>query len=170
MKSVSNTGILNGRLQVLYSLLPHWVPATWRTQAQTNMRAELSSGKLTTMRVRRRILRFSRTSILEEDIFRASSCGKSQKANEPSSPFSRQWIAFGKRCSHAWISSSDRSYAYYLEEASQWPSVAGQMIFSRDIGENVSHKMHFTTRQLVPESLSRSPLLSSIGVGNDWSE
>ncbi len=26
-------------------LLPHWVPATWRSRAQTNIRAELPSGK-----------------------------------------------------------------------------------------------------------------------------
>ena len=27
----------------MYFLLPHWVPATWRSRAQTNMRAELPS-------------------------------------------------------------------------------------------------------------------------------
>ena len=42
----------------MYFLLPHWVPATWRSRAQTSMRAELPSGKLPTTRVRRRI--FSR--------------------------------------------------------------------------------------------------------------
>ena len=36
-------------------LLPHWVPATWRSRAQTSMRAELPSGKLPTTRVRRRM-------------------------------------------------------------------------------------------------------------------
>ncbi len=30
----------------MYFLLPHWVPATWRSRAQTNIRAELPSGKL----------------------------------------------------------------------------------------------------------------------------
>ena len=44
----------------MYFLLPHWVPATWRSRAQTSMRAELPSGKLPTTRVRRRISRFSR--------------------------------------------------------------------------------------------------------------
>ena len=43
----------------MYFLLPHWVPATWRSRAQTNIRAELPSGKLPTTRVRRRISRFS---------------------------------------------------------------------------------------------------------------
>ena len=38
----------------MYFLLPHWVPATWRSRAQTSMRAELPSGKLPTTRVRRR--------------------------------------------------------------------------------------------------------------------
>ena len=28
----------------MYFLLPHWVPATWRSRAQTSMRAELPSG------------------------------------------------------------------------------------------------------------------------------
>ena len=30
----------------MYFLLPHWVPATWRSRAQTSMRAELPSGKV----------------------------------------------------------------------------------------------------------------------------
>ena len=30
---------------LMYFLLPHWVPATWRSLAQTSMRAELPSGK-----------------------------------------------------------------------------------------------------------------------------
>ena len=34
----------------MYFLLPHWVPATWRSRAQTSMRAELPSGKLPTTR------------------------------------------------------------------------------------------------------------------------
>ena len=33
----------------MYFLLPHWVPATWRSRAQTSMRAELPSRKLPTM-------------------------------------------------------------------------------------------------------------------------
>ena len=32
----------------IYFLLPHWVPATWSRRAQTNMRAELPSGKVPT--------------------------------------------------------------------------------------------------------------------------
>ena len=32
----------------IYFLLPHWVPATWRSLAQTSIRAELPSGKLPT--------------------------------------------------------------------------------------------------------------------------
>ena len=43
----------------MYFLLPHWVPATWRSRAQTSMRAELPSGKLPTTRVWRRISRLS---------------------------------------------------------------------------------------------------------------
>ena len=43
----------------MYFLLPHWEPATWRSRAQTSIRAELPSGKLPTTRVRRRISRFS---------------------------------------------------------------------------------------------------------------
>ena len=30
----------------MYFLVPHWVPAIWRSRAQTSMRAELPSGKL----------------------------------------------------------------------------------------------------------------------------
>ena len=44
----------------MYFLLPHWVPATWRSRAQTSIRAELPSGNAPTTRVRRRISRFSR--------------------------------------------------------------------------------------------------------------
>ena len=43
----------------MYFLFPHWVPATWRNLAETSIRAELSSGKLPTTRVRRRISRFN---------------------------------------------------------------------------------------------------------------
>ena len=42
----------------IYFLLPHWVPATWRSLAQTSIRAELPSGKLPTTRVRRGNLDF----------------------------------------------------------------------------------------------------------------
>ena len=52
----------------MYFLLPHWVPATWRSRAQTSMRAELPSGKLPTTRVRRRISRFSRSMTLGEGL------------------------------------------------------------------------------------------------------
>ena len=45
----------------MYFLLPHWVPATWRSRAQTSIRAELPSGNAPTTRVRRRISRFSRS-------------------------------------------------------------------------------------------------------------
>ena len=48
----------------MYFLLPHWVPATWRSRAQTSIRAELPSGKLPTTRVRRRISRLSRSMTL----------------------------------------------------------------------------------------------------------
>ena len=37
----------------MYFLLPHWVPATWRSRAQTSIRAELPSGNVPTTRVRR---------------------------------------------------------------------------------------------------------------------
>ena len=59
-------------------LLPHWVPATWRSRAQTSMRAELPSGKLPTTRVRRRISRFSRSMTLLVWIRVQCSLGKSQ--------------------------------------------------------------------------------------------
>ena len=42
----------------MYFLLPYWVSATWRSRAQTSMRADLPSGKLPTTRVRRQISRF----------------------------------------------------------------------------------------------------------------
>ena len=45
----------------MYFLLPHWVPATWRSLAQTSIRAELPSGNVPTTRVLRRISRFSRS-------------------------------------------------------------------------------------------------------------
>ena len=41
----------------MYFLLPHWVPATWRSRAQTNMRAELPSGKVPTNNVIERLNR-----------------------------------------------------------------------------------------------------------------
>ena len=39
----------------MYFLLPHWVPATWRSRAQTSIRAEFPSGNVPTARVLRRI-------------------------------------------------------------------------------------------------------------------
>ena len=45
----------------MYFLQPHWVPATWRSRAQTSIRAELPSGNVPTTRVLRRISRFSRS-------------------------------------------------------------------------------------------------------------
>ncbi len=45
----------------LYFLLPHWVPATWRSRAQTSIRTELPSGNVPTTRVRRRSSWFSRS-------------------------------------------------------------------------------------------------------------
>ena len=62
----------------MYFLLPHWVPATWRSRAQTSMRAELPSGKLPTTRVRRRISRFSRSMTLLVRMRVQCSPGKSQ--------------------------------------------------------------------------------------------
>jgi hypothetical protein len=44
----------------MYRLVPHALLATWRSLAQTNIRAELPSGNVPTTRVRRRISRFSR--------------------------------------------------------------------------------------------------------------
>ena len=39
----------------MYFLSPHGMPATWRSRAQTGIRAELPSGKLPATRIRRRI-------------------------------------------------------------------------------------------------------------------
>ena len=39
----------------MYFLQPHWVPATWRSRAQTSIRAELPSGNVPTTRVLRRL-------------------------------------------------------------------------------------------------------------------
>ena len=38
----------------MYFLQPHWVPAAWRSRAQTSIRAELPSGNVPSTRVRRR--------------------------------------------------------------------------------------------------------------------
>ena len=46
-------------LHVHVFLQPHWVPATWRSLAQTSIRAEFPSGNVPTTRVLRRISRFS---------------------------------------------------------------------------------------------------------------
>lgn len=62
----------------MYFLLPHWEPATWRSRAQTSIRAELPSGKLPTTRVRRRISRFSLSMTLLVRIRVQCSLGKSQ--------------------------------------------------------------------------------------------
>ena len=43
----------------MYFLFHHWVSVTWRSLAQTSIRAELSSGKLATTRVQRRVSKFS---------------------------------------------------------------------------------------------------------------
>lgn len=49
----------------IYFLLLHWRnPATWRSRAQTSMRAELPSGKQPTTLVRRRISRLRRSMTL----------------------------------------------------------------------------------------------------------
>ena len=45
----------------MYFLLPHWVPATWRSRAQTSINAEFPSGKAPTTLVLRRISRFIRS-------------------------------------------------------------------------------------------------------------
>ena len=55
----ASSGAVSKCFLFMYFLLPHWVPATWRSRAQTSMRAELPSGKIPTTRVLRRISRFS---------------------------------------------------------------------------------------------------------------
>ena len=62
----------------MYFLQPHWVPATWRSRAQTSIRAELPSGNVPTTRVRRRISRFSRSITLLVRMRVQCSLGKSQ--------------------------------------------------------------------------------------------
>ena len=57
---------------------PHWVPATWRSLAQTSIRAEFPSGNVPTTRVRRRISRFSRSITLLVRMRVQCSLGKSQ--------------------------------------------------------------------------------------------
>ena len=61
-----------------YFLLPHWVPATWRSRAQTSIRAEFPSGNVPTTRVLRRISRFSRSITLLVRMRVQCSLGKSQ--------------------------------------------------------------------------------------------
>ena len=63
---------------VINFLQPHWVPATWRSLAQTNIRAELPSGNVPTTRVLRRISRFSRSITLLVRMRVQCSLGKSQ--------------------------------------------------------------------------------------------
>lgn len=55
-----------------------WVPATWRSRAQTSIKAELPSGKQPTTLVLRRISRFSRSITLLVRIRVQCSEGKSQ--------------------------------------------------------------------------------------------
>ena len=62
----------------MYFLLPHWVPATWRSWAQTGIRAEFSSVNVPTTRVLRRISRFSRSTTLLVRMRVQCSLGKSQ--------------------------------------------------------------------------------------------
>ena len=62
----------------MYFLQPHWVPATWRSLAQTSFRAELPSGNVPTTRVLRRISRFSRSITLLVRMRVQCSPGKSQ--------------------------------------------------------------------------------------------
>ena len=62
----------------MYFLLPHWVLATWRSRAQTSIKAELPSGKQPTTLVLRRISRFSRSITLLVRIRVQCSEGKSQ--------------------------------------------------------------------------------------------
>ena len=45
----------------MYFLLPHWVPVTWRSLAQTSVRAKFPSGNDLATWVLRRISRFSRS-------------------------------------------------------------------------------------------------------------
>ena len=62
----------------MYFLLPHWVPATWRSLAQTSIRAEFPSGNVPTTRVLRRISQFSRSITLLVRMRVQCSLGKSQ--------------------------------------------------------------------------------------------
>ena len=51
----------------MYFLFPRWVPATWRSQAQTSIRAEFPPRKLPTSRLRQQI-----SAYLEENYPRAT--------------------------------------------------------------------------------------------------
>ena len=62
----------------MYFLQPYWVPATWRSLAQTSIKAEFPSGNVPTTRVRRRISRFSRSITLLVRMCVQCSLGKSQ--------------------------------------------------------------------------------------------
>ena len=62
----------------MYFLLPHWVPATWRSRAQPSIRAELPLGNVPTTRILRRISRFSRSITLLVRMRVQCSLGKSQ--------------------------------------------------------------------------------------------
>lgn len=52
----------SGCCKFIYFLLPHWVPATWRSRAHTGTSAAFPSGNALTTLVLRRISRFSRPS------------------------------------------------------------------------------------------------------------
>ena len=62
----------------MYFLQPHWVPAAWRSRAQTSIRAELPSGNVPTTRGLRRISRFSRSITLLVRMRVQCPLGKSQ--------------------------------------------------------------------------------------------
>ena len=62
----------------MYFLQPNWVPAAWRSRAQTSIRAEFPSGNVPTTRVRRQISRFSRSITLLVRMRVQCSLGKSQ--------------------------------------------------------------------------------------------
>ena len=67
MKSAGNEGIVHDRLQMFHIHVILVAPlgtATWRSLAQTSIRAEFPSGNVPTMRVRGRISRFSRSIML----------------------------------------------------------------------------------------------------------
>ena len=74
----SSCSIASRCFMFMYFLQPHWVPATWRSLAQTSISAEFPSGKAPTTRVLRRISRFIRSITLLVRIRVQCSLGKSQ--------------------------------------------------------------------------------------------